>query len=396
MRVLQMHNRHSARGGADEVMEDEAHLLEAGGHTVRTLTVAAPEVGGLGQSLRAGASAVWNREVCSRLRDTIDDFAPDVVHVHTPFPVMSPAVFRVAHRLGRATVTTLHSYRYSCVAGTCLRDGAPCEDCVGTKLKTPGVRHRCYHGSLGASAALTLGLVVHHRTGTFARHVDRFIALTPFAKRLLQRDGVPAEKIVVKPNTVTDPGTGPRATAVPGAYALFAGRLVEEKGVRVLVEAWQRVGDRLPLRVAGDGPLRELVEHHTGSSVTFLGWLDEAALEEQLRGASFVVIPSTWYEAQPLIMLRAFAHGVPVVVSDLANIAEPVLDAGAGVAFRTGDPSALAQAVDDLVGRPESISAMAMRARRRYEQQHTPAAGLRALEEIYASALGERRAKVRG
>ena len=79
-------------------------------------------------------------------------------------------------------VTTLHSYRYSCIAGTCVRDGTICEDCVGTRLKLPGIRHACYHDSLAATAALTLGLGVHRAVGTFHHAVDRYLTLTDFAR----------------------------------------------------------------------------------------------------------------------------------------------------------------------------------------------------------------------
>ncbi len=92
------------------------------------------------------------------------------MHVHTPFPLMSPVVFRAAHKLGVPAVTTLHSYRYSCVAGTCVRDGHICEDCVGSKLKLPGIRlPRATTTACRRSAALTISLAVHRALGTFQR-----------------------------------------------------------------------------------------------------------------------------------------------------------------------------------------------------------------------------------
>ncbi len=126
--------------------------------------------------------------------------------MHTPFPLMSPAVFRAARAAGVPAVTTLHSYRYSCVVGTCVRDGAICEDCVGSKTKLAGVRHACYHDSRPATAALTLSLGLHRAIGTFDHCVSRYLTLTEFSRQLLIRDGFPADKIVVKPNSVPDPG----------------------------------------------------------------------------------------------------------------------------------------------------------------------------------------------
>src|SRR4051794_12040624 len=144
VRVLQLHNHHAAKGGAMEVLAHERELLTAAGHEVDQYTVSAAEELGL-SPLRAGAKAVWNKEAAADVSRRIRDFGPDVVHVHTPFPLMSPSVLRAARAAGVPAVTTLHSYRYSCVAGTCVRDGHICEDCVGKRLKLPGVVHKCYH-----------------------------------------------------------------------------------------------------------------------------------------------------------------------------------------------------------------------------------------------------------
>jgi glycosyltransferase involved in cell wall biosynthesis len=384
MRVLQVHNRHSARGGADEVLEQEAALLEASGDVVdQFLFGPADEVSGRG--VNKAISAVWNRTACAELGEHIDRFDPDVVHVHTPFPLLSPAVFRTCTRRGRPAVTTVHSYRYSCIAGTCLRDQRPCEDCVGKTVKLDGLRHRCYHGSAAASAALTLSLSVHHATGTLSRHVAKFIALTDFAAALLVRDGIPPEHVVVKPNSVPDPGI-PGALSGRLAAAVYAGRFVEEKGIRTLLQAWRIVGDRVALGVAGDGPLKDLVltAADENPAITYLGWLSREAVGDLLSQSGLLIFPSQWYEAQPLIILRALAAGRPVLCSDLENISKPVLAAGAGAAFPTGDPAALARRVLELAERPDELRDMGQRARKSYEALHSPQRSLEALHAIYA------------
>jgi glycosyltransferase involved in cell wall biosynthesis len=387
MRVLQVHNRHRARGGADEVLEQERTLLERAGDVVdQFLLDAAGE--GSGGGLSQAVSAVWNRQACGELGTHIDRFDPDIVHVHTPFPLLSPAVFRTCTRRDRPVVTTVHSYRYSCIAGTCLRDQRPCEDCVGKTFKFDGLRHRCYHASTAASAALTLSLGVHHATGTFSRHVARFIALTDFAAALLVRDGIPAERVVVKPNSVSDPGP-PAVMSGSLKGAVFTGRLVEEKGIRTLLDAWRMVGDRMPLRIAGDGPLRELVLKAAADTpgVTYLGWLSQDAVCELLAGSDLLVFPSQWYEAQPLVVLRALAAGRAVLCSDLENISSSVLASGAGAAFRTGDPAALADRVVELAERPEVLREMGRRARESYEAAYSPDRSLQALRAIYADVV---------
>jgi len=388
VRVLQLHNRHSSRGGADDVMDQERTVLAGAGHDVEQYVVQ-PASESSGGSLSQALAAVWNRDVTSELARLIDAFHPQVVHVHTPFPVMSPAVFRTAHRRGCATVATCHSYRYSCIKGTLLRAGSICEDCVGSRLKSAGVRHRCYHDSTAASLALTTSLVLHRGLGTFDHHVDRFITLTEFTRQLLVRDGIAEQQVVVKPNMSPDPGPQARSTRRLG-YVAFIGRLVEEKGIRTLLAAWRSAPAGARLRIAGDGPLRPLVERAVteGVDVDYLGWVDEAGIKHLVEHASLLVIPSEWYEAgPPLAMLRALAAGTPVLCSNLDNICGPVIDHGAGASFQTGDPASLAAAVTTALGDPDALARASERAREIYLTHHTPQATLDALEQIYADVL---------
>lgn len=365
-------------------MEHEAALLTAAGHVVERFTLPPAETTGA-SGLASGLKAIWNVEACRAVGRLMDGFGPDVVHVHTPFPLLSPAIFRVVAGRRAPAVTTAHSYRYSCIAGTCLRDGEICEACVGQVWKLPGVRHRCYHDSRAASSALTLSLATHHLLGTFRHHVGRFITLTDFARGMLIRDGVPPDKVVVKPNSVPDPGV-PSPRVGPPSYAAFVGRLVEEKGVRTLLAAWRAVGDRMPLRVAGDGPLRPLVERAAAdnSAVEYVGWLDEAGLDGFVAGAEVLIVPSEWYEAgEPLVLLRALAAGRPVVVSDLDNLSARVRETHSGVTFRTGDAADLADTVINSLAGLAELRSMGIRGRRTYERHFTPERNREQLEQIY-------------
>lgn len=388
MRVLQVHNRHEEEGGADAVLRAERLQLESAGHVVEQLVYGPASRTGLNR-VQMSLAAVWNVSGQRLVSDAVQQFRPDVVHVHTPFPLLSPAVFRATG--ATPVVTTAHSFRYSCIAGTCRRAGSICEDCVGSRTKLAAVRHRCYHDSLAGSAALTLGLTGHRALGTFDR-VDRFVTLTGFARELLVRDGIDADRVVVKPNAVDDPGaTGP--VAERERYALFVGRLVEEKGVHTLLEAWR--GCDVPLLVAGDGPLRSLVEEEarTNSRIEVLGWCDADRLASLQARAALTVVPSEWYEAgPPLVLLQALAHGTPVLCSDLENISSTVATAGAGWVFPTGDAVGLRAAVDGALAEwpDEAWRERSVAARRLYERDHTPAASLAALETLYAAVVAER------
>ena len=386
MRILQMHNHHSGPGGAMEVLAQEAILLTDAGHSVEQYTLPAAEKMGL-SPLRAGFKAVWNVQASRDLAAMIKAFQPDVVHVHTPFPLLSPAIFRTASGQNTPIITTLHSYRYSCIAATCHRDGHVCEDCIGKRLKYPGLIHRCYHDSVGASAALTLSLGLHRQINTFSQHVTRFLALTDFSRRLLIRDGIPSEKVTVKPNFVPDPGVvKPPRSAEP--YVAFIGRFIDIKGIKTLLKAWPQVrSGALRLKIAGDGELRPMVEEQARNdpSIEVLGWLDEAAVTDLMAGAQCVCVPSEWYEGQPLVILRSLSVGTPVLVSSLENLSTEVLEDDAGAMFEVGDDVSLARALEQLM-RNLARTPLRDRARASYERRYSPAVNLEMLEAIYREA----------
>ena len=384
MRIVQAHNRHATRGGADDVLDREATLLRDAGHEVEQLLV---EPGGTRDPLAEATAAVWNRRAVADLETLIARFRPDVLHVHTPFPVMSPAVFRAAHRRGVGTVATVHSFRYSCIVGTLRRDGRICEQCVGSVAKLAGIRHRCYHGSVSASVALTTSLVAHR--GTLRHHVDRFLPLTDFSAGILERDGIDRSHITVKPNCVDDPGE-PVPTDERGGGALYVGRLVEEKGFEALLTAWRDHHPGISLTIVGDGPLREAVDRASEQSpdVQALGWRDPAEVHKLQAQADVVLVPSEWYEAgPPLVMLQALASGTPVVSSNLANISASAEAAGAAVVFPPGDASALASAVARVAGDRHLRERVGAAGRELYLRDYTPHGVVHTLETVYAEVV---------
>jgi len=387
MRVLQLHHEHAGPGGAMDVLVHERALLEAAGHEVDQYTMPPAEQSGL-PAWRAGAKAVWNIEASRDVTKRVRDFQPDVVHAHTPFPLMSPAVFRAAKGEGVPTLATLHSFRYVCVEATCFRDGHICEDCVGRTVKWPAVRHRCYHGNAAASGALALSLLVHRVAGTFDHSIDRYLALTGFARDLMVRDGFPADKVGVKANSVPEPATFPAEETTAGEpYLVFAARLVALKGVRTILEAWRRLPDpTLRLVVAGDGELADDVRRAADADprIEFRGWLDQDSLTGLMAGAVATVVPSEWYEAgPPLTLIRSLSVGTPVIASDLENICADLVADEAGTTFRTADAVSLAEVVNRVWQGRREAGPLRERCRQSFERRYSPQVGLERLVAEY-------------
>lgn len=382
MRILLVHNEYIHKGGEDTVLANETALLASRGHEVVPATVSnrsiSGAVGQLKTALYTSSSpfgAAWMRQQIAKTR-------PDIVHVHNFFPLLSPSIYRVCNEQPVPVVQTLHNYRTICANAMLTRNGAPCELCV-TGSPYQGVRYRCYRDSAVATLPLARMIAVNRAAGTWQHRVDRFIALTEFARSRFLAAGFPPEKVVAKPNFVADPGPPP--SAGDGEHVLFVGRLAAEKGIETLMQAWRQLD--LPLVVAGDGPLLPLVQAAASDRVVALGWKTGAEVASEMSRARFLVMPSTWYEGFPMTLVEAFALGRPVLVSRLGSMAEVVEDGVNGLHVNPGDAADWAVKVRWAFDHPQEMAAMGRNARRIYEQRYTAERNYDMLMAIYDDAV---------
>jgi glycosyltransferase involved in cell wall biosynthesis len=389
MRVAILHNRYTQRGGEDSVVETEAELLRKAGCEVSLFTV---ESAALATSraarLRAGLRARWNGDVVEALARWLARRPADVAHVHNFFPLLSPSAHATLHALGIPVVQTLHNYRLACANGIFLREGRPCEECVAHG-PWRAVRYGCWRGSRLATAVWAEATVAHRRRGTWETCVDRFVAPSAFARGKLALAGIPAERIVVKPNPVPDPGE----PAPPGRGALYAGRLSPEKGVGLLLDAWRELPGAPPLAIAGGGPEEAALRERARGleNVRFLGEVPRERVAELLAGAAFAVAPSLCYEAFPVAAAEAMAAGRALVGSDAGALAELVEHGQSGLLFRSGDAASLAAACRLLLEDPALAAALGREARARYEDELAPERSTARLLALYREVIDEAR-----
>ncbi len=358
-------------------------MLEDAGHEVRLHTVTNHDISGLPQKLKLLWQTAYNPDRERMMIELIAESAPDIVHVHNFFPLLTPAVHVAAARAGVAVVQTLHNYRLMCAAATFERDGLVCELCLGGN-RLHALRYRCYRGSLPATAALVHMQNVNDRQQLLARHVHRFIALTEFARGKYVEGGMPADRIAVKSNFL-DRSAPSRAGEI-GSGGLFVGRLSAEKGVQVLLDAWRALPE-MTLRIAGDGPLREELEKMAPPNVQFLGRVDADTVQREMRAAAFLVVPSLWYEGFPMTIVEAFSMGLPVVASRLGSLQEIISHERNGLLFEAGNPDALAAEVRQIGARPELMPSLSINAQDDFSQRYTRDQNLSELEAIYADAI---------
>ncbi len=391
MKILLAHNFYQQGGGEDAVYRAECELLRHHGDDVECYERYNDEIGnGPVAGVTTAAAALWSRRSAGELQTLLVRNKPDVVHFHNVFPLISPSAYYACRARGVAVVQTLHNYRLVCPNALLARDGGVCEDCLGRKIAWPSLRHRCYRGSVAATAAVAAMTAFHRGIGTWSRGVDRFIALTDFARGKLIAGGLPDARISVKPNfldTPPLPGTG------DGAYALFVGRLSEEKGLRVLMRAWKDLD--VPLKIAGGGPLEAELGSWAAArgrgSVEVLGRRSREEVWQLMRGARFLVFPSLWYEGFPMTLLEAMASALPVLASAIGSMKEIVLDSGAGLGCRPGDGADLAAKALRLWKDTELCSELGRHGRYRFESRYDAGSNYRMLIAIYEEALAARR-----
>jgi glycosyltransferase involved in cell wall biosynthesis len=236
-----------------------------------------------------------------------------------------------------------------------------------------------------AASAVAAGTVTLHRwAGTWTGKVTRYIALNDFCRRKFIAGGLPAERVVVKPNFVAAaPLPDVRALRAGG---LFVGRLSPEKGFPVLEQAARGLPAGT-IRVIGDGEDAALAREAFGDD--FLGFRPLDEILASMRSASFLVIPSLWYENFPRTIVEAFASGLPVIASRIGALAELVRDGRTGLLFEPGNAADLRARLDWALSHPREMAAMGRNARQEYDERYTPARNLELLEDIYREAMFE-------
>lgn len=385
MKILLIHNFYQQSGGEDIVFRAEAALLRSRGHEVVECVEDNRRLDGV-NPLKAALDAVWSRESKRRISALIREHKPGVAHFHNTFLCISPAAYYACKEAGVLVVQTLHNYRLICPVALLMRNGRICEECLGKSLHWPGVVNGCWRGSRIQTAVVASMLTLHHMLNTWQEQVDLYIALTEFARKKFVEGGFPNEKIVVKPNFVSpDPGVGKHT----GNYALFVGRLSTEKGVGTLLEAWERLGSRIPLIIVGDGPLALQVAE-AAERIPAVQWLGRRAKNEvlaRMKSATLLIFPSMWYETFGLTIVEAFATGLPVIASRLGAMAEIVEDGCTGLHFESGNVEDLAEKVSWAWSHPQEIAEMGQKARHEYEEKYTAEKNYEMLMSIYEQAI---------
>ena len=386
-----VHNYYQQPGGEDQSFLAESGLLSTFGHDVTRYTVHSNKVQQLGKA-RAAMYTFWNPASFREIVKLVKNNHIQVVHFQNTFPLISPAAYYAVQSAGGAVVQALRNYRMTCVNGLLYRDGSVCELCVGRFAPTAGILHRCYRDSLAGSAVVTGMVSAHKLIGTYRRQVDLFVATSEFVKHKHVEAGLEATQIAVKPNVVApDPGVGEGK----GSYALYVGRLTDEKGVRTLLKTWDSGQVKLPLKIVGEGPLRAEVERvaSRNADIQYLGPLSLTQTYELMGDARVLIVPSEWHEPFGRVVIEAFAKGTPVIAARMGGLTELVTAGHTGELFRAGDSEDLTEKIMTLTASSEHLASLRRNCRRAYLSEYAPERNHELLMDIYQEAIRRREHK---
>jgi glycosyltransferase involved in cell wall biosynthesis len=401
------------KGGAEKSLFETARLLQAHGHGTRFFAMQHArnlpcadarhfvsevdyEDRSLRMRLKAGARMLYSLEAARKLAGLLDDARIDIAHLNNIYHQLSPSILRTLHRRGVPMVMSLRDYKVVCGSYQMLAQDRPCEACRGGRHLQASLK-RCVKDSLAASVLTTVEMTLHHRILDLYGLVDLFISPSAFLKDKVREMGFPGE-VVHLPNFV-----GGLAEVAPQygsarARLVYSGRLGREKGLATLMRAAK--GLPLRLEIIGEGPMREpleaLARQESIGNVEFTGYLSGALLQDHVRAATAVVVPSQWYENNPRSVIEAFALGKPVIGARIGGIPELVRHGDTGLTFTPGDVQALRGCIDEMLAQPARAVDMGRRGRHLVETELSPERHYARLMQVYERAIARHRPRADG
>lgn len=394
MKILAIHNFHrsGSASGDDQVYKSETLLLEQKGHTVVRYTVSNDEfdTAGILGKIAATIGMFWSAKNYKAVKEMCKREKPDIVHIHTFFPLLSPSVLYAAKNSGCKVVATLHDTRFVCPCATSLRNAQLCNECGdGQYLRM--FKYGCFKGSKIQSLIVAFVFKYHRIKKSFYKNIDKYICLNENQIKLLTNIRFDKDKIIKKYNFVPDIESGAyesRISHLPERYVVFYGRIGEEKGIRELMKIWDMISD-VPLVVMGGGPLEEEFSSwaRQKKNVHFLGYTKHDECLSIVKNAEFVVFPSIWYEGCSMVEIEAQSLSKAIIATDLGFSEEAIDDGVNGYKVTLGDIKGFVNKIQYLWENADVCRQMSDNARKYYENRYLPEDNYEQLVKIYTDLL---------
>ncbi len=403
MRILQINKFFYRRGGSETYFFGLMKLLEKNGHEVISFSTKSPknlespyeeffveeidfEKGeGFVKNLKKFGHSLYSTEVARKLEKLILKTKPDIAHLHNISHHISPSIFSVLKKYKIPVIQTLHDYQLICPNFKLFTEGAVCERCKKYRYWN-AVLHRCIHDSRLESFAEMIEMYFDRACKFYEKGVQCFVTPSDFLKNKLRGWRVKSSCVQNIPLFLEVSEFLPHYE--PGDYVLYFGRLVEEKGLDVLLKAL--AGTEIKLKIVGDGPEKNKLQAESGKlkiDVEFVEHKTGEELYNLIRNAKFVVLPSVWYENYPVSLLEAGAFGKAVVGTRLGGIPEIISDGENGFLAEPGDANDLREKIQRLYGDKDLCEQMGRRAREMVVERNSPEDHYKKIMDLYKQLI---------
>lgn len=403
MKVLLAHKCFYYKGGAEVFFFEVARVLKEHGHEVAFFScndeqnvesewskyfIDAPDFKspGLIGKLKAMAEIPYSKRAKKAFKKLLDDFQPDIVHCFNIMTHISPSIMVAARERNIPVVISHNDYKHICPNYKLYHDGKACDACKNGNYMNC-LKNKCAHGSLAYSFASTLEAYVHKWLKIYEKNVTLHLVSCNFMANVTEEFW----KRKINKGILLNPFKVPAlSTEVKeGEYGLYFGRLVDEKGVDVLLKALT-VADDIPFVIVGNGPeedtLKKMATDAGLKNVKFVGPKWGKELDEYLNNCRYVVSPSTWQENVSYVLLQSFAACKPVIGSRRGGTPE-LVTSERGLLYEAEDYQALAEKMKELNADPVRCKRMGMAARKFVEETFNDVEFYKALETNYKRAF---------
>jgi len=365
MNILQINKFHYLRGGSERHVFELSDLLEKKGHRVFHFSMK-DEKNISSSDTRYFVSPVdlhkfsiknifkyfYNYEAVKNLKKLLKERQIDISHVHNIDGQISPAILRVLKKNNIPVVQTLHDYKLICPNAKLFCKSDICRACKGGEYYNSFLK-KCVHDSYAKSFLAALESYLYKTILKSDKYIDVYIAPSKFMKDICVKFGILEKKVLVIHNFLNTKQEDLEGDIEEGNYLLYFGRLVEEKGVSVLIEAMEKIHSDLKLKIVGAGPdlktlKKKVTSLNMSDRIDFVGYKKSQELSELINRAKAVVVPSIWYENMPYSLLESLRAGKVSFVARTGGMQELIEDRVNGFLFKRGDSKDLAEKIDSL------------------------------------------------
>lgn len=401
MKILIIHNFHrtGSASGDDVVFKNESKLLELHGHKVVNYSVSNDifDKSGFLSKIRLTLSMIWSFNHYKAVSNLIKKEKPNIVHIHTFFPLLSPSILYAVKRHHIPLVATLHDTRFICPCATSLRGEMICNNCSdGHYFKM--VKNKCFKDSYFQSFIVAFVFKLHKKLKSFYKCIDKYICLNNQQISLLKNCGYSEKKLVKKYNFVEDANNFVNSKLtiysklLNKKYVVFYGRIGVEKGIKVLEKIFDNTEvslDDVNLIVMGTGPLDKEFRQwaKNKSNITYLGYVQRKDCLEIVKHSEFVIFPSIWYEGCSMVEIEAFSLGKAIIAYDLGFSSELIENEFNGIKVKFADVHEFAAKILYLWNNENKCKQLGMKARLTYLSRFTPESNYEQLYTIYKELI---------